>query len=272
MLFQPLDVRGSRARSGLASLVIHAAVVALVFAAATNRDVRRTAQRTITMLTEPLIAPYVSKAKAPEGGGGGGGGDRSLLPPSRGRLPRVAPRQFTPPMAVIPNENARLLMEPTIVVDPQAVLPNLNLPQYGDPLAKVGPPSNGTGSGGGIGTGSGGGVGSGKGPGFGPGEGGGVGGGMRGGRGAITPAALVWKVEPEYSNEARRAKIQGVVVLLAEIGPDGRAHNLRLRSGLGLGLDERAMEAVLRWKFRPGSRDGVAVSTSALIEVNFRLL
>ena len=95
---------------------------------------------------------------------------------------------------------------------------------------------------------------------------------MRGGRGAITPAALVWKVEPEYSDEARRAKIQGVVILLAEIGPDGRAHNLRLRSGLGLGLDERAMEAVLRWKFRPGARDGVAVTTSALIEVNFRLL
>ena len=96
--------------------------------------------------------------------------------------------------------------------------------------------------------------------------------GCAAGAARITPAALVWKVEPEYSDEARRAKIQGVVILLAEIGPDGRAHNLRLRSGLGLGLDERAMEAVLRWKFRPGARDGVAVSTSALIEVNFRLL
>ena len=272
MLFRPLEVNGSRARSGLLSMALHAMIVALLFTAATNRDVQRAARRTITVLTEPLLAPYVPAPHAPKpGGGGGGGGDRSLLPASHGRLPRAAPRQFTPPMAVINNPAPKLVMEPTIVVDPQVALPVVNLAQFGDPFAKPGPPSNGTGSGGGIGNGSGGGVGSGKGPGVGPGEGGGIGGGRRGG-GGITAATLLWKVEPEYTDEARKARVSGMVAIVAEIGVDGRAHNLRVTSSLGLGLDEKAIEAVQRWKFRPGHRDGVPVTTSALIQVTFHLL
>ena len=84
-------------------------------------------------------------------------------------------------------------------------------PNYGDPLGKLGPPSNGPGSGGGIGSGNGGGVGSGKGGGFGPGEGGGVGGGVFRVGGGVTAPALLYKVEPEYSEEARKAKYQGTV-------------------------------------------------------------
>jgi TonB family protein len=142
----------------------------------------------------------------------------------------------------------------------------------GPPVAKIGPPSNGPGSGGGIGSGSGGGIGSGKGGGFGPGEGGGVGGGVFRVGGGVTAPSLLSKVEPEYSEEARRAKYQGTVVLYVEVYPDGKAHNLKVLRSLGLGLDEKAIEAVNKWRFRPGYKDGKPVPVQATIEVNFRLL
>src|SRR5678815_1203518 len=100
------------------------------------------------------------------------------------------------------------MMEPSIIAPPDINLPQVNMSQYGDPLAKIGPASNGPGSGGGIGSGSGGGVGSGKGGGFGPGEGGGMGGGVFRVGGGVTAPALIFKVEPEYSEEARKAKYQ----------------------------------------------------------------
>ena len=143
-------------------------------------------------------------------------------------------------------------MEPTIIAPPDVNLPNVNMAQYGDPLAKIGPPSNGPGSGGGIGSGSGGGVGSGKGGGFGPGEGGGVGGGVFRVGGGVTAPSLLYKIEPEYSEEARNAKYQGTVMLYVEVYPDGKAHNMRVLHSLGLGLDEKAMEAVKKWRFKPG--------------------
>jgi TonB family protein len=88
----------------------------------------------------------------------------------------------------------------------------------------------------------------------------------------VKPPALLSKVEPEYSDEARAAKFQGTVVIYAEIGADGLAHNTHVIQGLGLGLDEKALEAINRWRFRPGSKDGSPVTVAATIEVNFRLL
>ncbi len=83
---------------------------------------------------------------------------------------------------------------------------------------------------------------------------------------------LLHKEEPEYSEEARKARFQGVVVLAVDIGLDGKPTNIRVVRGAGLGLDERAIEAVRRWLFRPalsGSRPTVA---PALVEVAFHLL
>jgi TonB family protein len=90
--------------------------------------------------------------------------------------------------------------------------------------------------------------------------------------GGVTAPALLYKVEPEYSEEARKAKYQGVVVLYVEVDPSGKAVNPRVVRSLGLGLDEKAIEAVRKWKFRPGYKDGKAVTVAATIEVNFRLL
>ncbi len=88
----------------------------------------------------------------------------------------------------------------------------------------------------------------------------------------ITQPRLVYEVDPEFSEEARKAKYQGVVVLAIEIGVDGKPDNVRVIHGLGLGLDERAIAAVLQWRFRPGMQDGKPVATAATVQVNFRLL
>ena len=204
--------------------------------------------------------------------GGGGGGDRSLMPASKGKLPKIAPRQFTPPVVVANNLNPKLTMDPSILAPPDVAMPNVNMSQYGDPLSKFGGASNGPGWGGGIGSGHGGGVGSGSGGGLGPGSGGGFGDGVyRVGKGTTAPV-LLYKKEPEYSEEARKAKYQGTVVLAVEVDASGRAINPRVVRSLGLGLDEKAMEAVRQWKFKPGYHDGKPVTVAATIEVNFRLL
>ena len=142
----------------------------------------------------------------------------------------------------------------------------------GDPLSRMGVPSNGTGFGGGIGSGSGGGVGPGRGPGFGPGSGGGFGGGAyRAGNGVTAPVVL-HKVEPEYSEEARKAKWQGTVVLSLVVDESGKAREVKVVRPLGMGLDQKAIEAVEKWLFRPGMKDGKPVPVSANIEITFHLL
>jgi TonB family protein len=220
------------------------------------------------------IAPYQPQAAAKKQamGGGGGGGDRSPLPASKGKLPRQDLKQFTPPMAVVNNPNPKLIMEPTIIVPPDVTLPNVNMAQYGDPTARIGPPSNGPGSGGGIGSGSGGGVGPGRGGGFGPGEGGGAGGGAFRIGGGVSAPVPIYKVEPEYSEEARKAKFQGTVLLSIVVDETGKTTNVRVVRPLGMGLDEKAIEAVLKWRFRPGYKEGKPVAVMANVEVNFRLL
>jgi TonB family protein len=146
-----------------------------------------------------------------------------------------------------------------------------NVSALGDPKGVDGPPSNGTGSGGGIGSGSGGGVGSGRGPGVGPGWGGGIGGGAYRVGGGVSAPRPLFSPDPEYSEEARKAKFQGVVVLWVVVGPDGRVHDMRVSRSLGLGLDEKAMEAVKQWKFDPARKDGQPVAVQINVEVNFRL-
>jgi TonB family protein len=114
-------------------------------------------------------------------------------------------------------------------------------------------------------------VGSGEGPGFGPGHGGGTGGGaFRVGGGVSAPKA-VFSPDPEYSEEARKAKYQGVCVLWLVVGPDGKPRDVRVARTLGLGLDEKAIEAVKTWRFEPAVKDGRPVAVQINVEVTFRL-
>jgi periplasmic protein TonB len=95
--------------------------------------------------------------------------------------------------------------------------------------------------------------------------------GVRRGRG-VTPPQLIYKIDPEFSEEARKAKHQGVVVLSIEVDANGKVRNVRVRQSLGLGLDEKAIDAVSHWRFRPGIEDGKPVKTEATVQVNFQLL
>jgi len=214
------------------------------------------------------ISPYIMEAAKDSSGGGGGGGDRDKLQATKGALPKLSKQQIVPPMVVVRNDNPKLSAPPEVVV------PQMNLPQIGnlgDPLSKVTLASNGTGSGGGIGSGSGGGVGSGRGPGVGPGWGGGIGGGAYRVGGGVSAPRAVYSPDPEYSEEARKAKWQGTVVLWVVIGPDGRPRDVRVQRSLGMGLDEKAIEAVRLWKFEPAKKDGQPVAVQVNVEVNFRL-
>src|SRR4051812_4130299 len=259
------------------SVLLHIGVVVGVVALTMlGRAVVKEVQKTQTVtLVAPDLSEYqlpISPKKNDTIAGGGGGGDRDKLEASKGRLPKLSMQQITPPSAVIRNPNPALAVEPTIVMPPQVKVPQPNIAALGDPLAKLGgPPSNGVGSGAGIGSGSGGGVGSGEGPGVGPGKGGGIGGGLfRVGGGVSAPRAL-YSPDPEYSEEARKAKYQGVVVLWLIVGPDGRPRDMKIARSLGMGLDQKAIEAVRQWKFEPAMKDGKPVAVQINVEVNFRL-
>jgi protein TonB len=262
---------GQEKRAGVTSILIHVGVVGLLFLVGTNKAVQQAVKQQIALIA-PDLAPYKPTVKKDPGGGGGGGGDRTPTPPSKGKLPKLATKQFVPPMAVVRVENPKLVMEPTLVIQPDANIPKVNMDVLGDPLAKSGIASNGPGSGAGIGTGNGGGVGSGSGAGFGPGHGGGIGGGAYRIGGGVSPPTVVFKVEPEYSEEARKAKFQGTVVLFVVVDEKGNPRDLKVIRPLGLGLDQKAIEAVEKWRFNPGKKDGKPVPVQATIEVNFRLL
>ncbi len=263
---------GQEKRAGLSSLLIHAAIISLLLFVGTNKAVQKLVKDNI-LLIAPDLSPYKPQpVKKDAMGGGGGGGDRSPTPASKGKLPRLADKQFVPPMAVIHNPDPKLVMEPTLIIQPDANIPKIDMDRYGDPLAKSGIASNGPGSGGGIGSGPGGGVGSGRGPGYGPGSGGNMGGGAYRIGGGVSAPSVIFKVEPEYSEEARKAKFQGTVILFVVVDEKGNPRDLKVIRPLGLGLDQKAIEAVEKWKFSPGKKDGKAVAVQATIEVNFRLL
>jgi periplasmic protein TonB len=224
---------------------------------------------TVTLL-DPNDIPALKPSKT-QVGGGGGGGDRDVLAASKGKLPKLSMQQITPPVVVVRNEHPKLAVDPTIVVPPQVVLASNNMPNLGDPMSHAVLPSNGTGGGSGIGSGEGGGVGSGKGPGFGPGEGGGTGGGIFHVGGGVSPPRAIYAPEPEFSEEARKAKYQGVCTLSVVVRADGTPSDIRVLGSLGMGLDEKAIEKVKTWKFEPGMKDGHPVATIIAVEVDFHL-
>ena len=87
----------------------------------------------------------------------------------------------------------------------------------------------------------------------------------------VSQPRLLSKVEPKYSDEARRAHIDAVVVLHLVVGADGAPRDLKVQRGAGFGLDEQAIKAVEQWRFQPGAKAGVPVAVYATIEVNFSI-
>src|SRR5215475_5624658 len=224
------------------------------------------------VLLAPSLDVPVMKPAPTQSGGGGGGGDRDKFQAPKGNIPKPAMEQITPPAIVVRNDHPKLAVQPTVVMPPEVKLA-MNAPNLGNPTAAMpsGPPSNGTGSGGGIGSGSGGGIGVGSGPGVGEGRGGGIGGGAFHIGGGVTAPKVIFDPEPEYSEEARKAKYQGTVVLSLVVGPDGVPRDISVSRSLGLGLDEKAVETVKTWRFDPGKKDGKPVAVYASVEVVFHL-
>ncbi len=273
---KPIPVRDMMAEnrgpaSSIISVVIHAIVIGfiiwLVIASRLHPKPKQTA--TVTNIDVPQYMPIAPKG--PQMGGGGGGGSHDILQAPKGRLPKFEKDPITPPM-VIKNDHPKLAIEPAIKMPDNIQLPNNNLPNLGDPRTSVvGPPSNGTGSGAGMGTGSGGGIGSGSGNGYGPGSGGGYGGGTYHVGGGVSAPQVISAPDPEFSDEARRAKYQGVCVVSLIVDTHGNSQRVRVIRKLGMGLDEKAIEAAQQYKWRPAMYQGKAVPVEVNLEINFRI-
>jgi TonB family protein len=255
--------------SPIISAAVHVLIIALVLWAflAVKKAVSKK-----QLVTNIDVSQYMPIApKGPQMGGGGGGGSHDIIQAPKGKLPKFEEKPITPPM-VIQNDHPKLAVEPSIMMPKDIQLPTNNLPNLGDPRTNVvGPASNGSGSGAGMGTGSGGGIGSGKGNGYGPGEGGGYGGGLYHVGGGVSAPQLVFAPDPEFSDEARRAKYQGVCVVSLIVDAQGMPQRVQVVRHLGMGLDEKAVEAVKQYKFKPAMLQGKPVPVEVNIEVNFRI-
>jgi TonB family protein len=261
---------------GLISVGIHGALVGLALMPWSSTPLPRLKiDETAVVLYTP--SDFVDKRlslplRAVRAEGGGGGGKHQQKPASRGVLPRGADRQLAPPDPEPPkNPDPALIVEPTIVAPQLALLRPLDLLRIGDPNGIVGPPSSGFGKGGGIGNGDGRGDGDGEGPGAINGKSAGCCDGNSRIGGAVTGPTIVFRVDPEYSEEARKARYEGTVVLEAVVRKDGRIDVLHLVRSLGFGLDENAIRALKQWRFRPATQNGVPVDSTLNIEVRFNL-
>jgi TonB family protein len=253
--------------STIAHLLLIAVIVGLTILG------RRVVKQIEAKPTVELIDPtdIIMKPSKDVSGGGGGGGDRDKLQATKGKLPKFSMEQITPPAVVVRNEQPKLAVEPTVVVPPQIKIAS-NMPNIGNPTSAMPSlPSNGTGSGGGIGSGSGGGVGVGSGPGVGAGHGGGIGGGVFRVGGGVSAPRPIYDPDPDYSEEARKAKYQGTSVVSMIVGPDGRPRDIKVTRTLGLGLDEKVVEKLSTWRFEPAVKDGKPVAVEISVEVDFRL-
>ncbi|HLJ86446.1 MAG TPA: energy transducer TonB [Candidatus Angelobacter sp.] len=213
------------------------------------------------------VTTYMPMHVGRNAGGGGGGGEASKLQASAGAPPKATMKVPIATPVVLVKQESKIMIEPKVVAQLDLKEPV----QVGDQLSKLTTASSGTGVSGGIGSGSGGGVGSGNGHGLGAGEGGNFGGGaFRVGNGVSAPIGI-YVPDPDYSDEARKAKYQGTVILNVVIGADGRVHQASVARSLGMGLDEKALEKVKLWKFQPATKDGKPVPVQMAIEVTFNL-
>ena len=208
------------------------------------------------VLTPIDLTDYKAPKAAVSNGGGGGSPDKVEAikgkTPPRVESPVVAPK-LAPPV-------------PSIDVQKDIIIPdNPTLPNFGmsnSPNVKLGSLGNGTGTG----------IGSGNGSGYGPGSGGGIGGGLYRVGGAVSQPVPLNSVEAEFSDEARRAKYQGVCLISVIVDAQGNPQNPRVVRALGMGLDEKALEAVRKYKFKPALKDGkTPVAVMINVEINFRL-
>jgi TonB family protein len=267
----PMAVKRSPLSSGVAFLT-HVIIIALILLFTYYGWKTRAIQKK-TVATNVDIKPFIPMTMKMNQsmGGGGGGGAHELVEASKGHLPKESKTQIVPPQ-IIRNDHPKLAVEPTIVMPQEVKLPDANMPNIGVPQSpQIALASQGGGSGSGFGSGRGGGIGSGNGNGVGPGEGGGYGGGLMHPGGGVSAPQVIYSVDPEFSDEARRAKYQGICVVSVIVDAQGSPQRVHVIRPLGMGLDEKAVEAVKQYKFKPAYYQGHPVAVEVNIEVNFRI-
>ncbi len=268
----PMEVKRSPLSSALA-FALHVLVIGLIlfffYSQWKTRAIERKAA--VTAVDVKPFIPMTLKMNQSMGGGGGGGA-HELVEASKGHLPKMAKTQITPPQ-IIRNDHPKLAVDPTIVMPQVVKLPDApNMPNVGVPQSpQVALASQGGGSGSGFGSGKGGGIGSGNGNGVGPGEGGGYGGGLMHPGGGVSAPQIIFSVDPEFSDEARRAKYQGICMVSVIVDAQGNPQRVHVVRPLGMGLDEKAVAAVKQYKFKPAYYQGKPVAVEVNIEVNFRI-
>lgn len=264
-----------KGRSGVMSVAVHAGLFCLLWSITVSPPAVELA-RQVTLLIAPPPAPMHMAEVKPQSGGGGGA---MRAPAAAAAAPRPVMRHFTPPP---PTERPALAVAPLLYTPPEWVGTTDPNAVYGDPLAGL------IGAAGNYGAGMG--MGGGTGAGYGPGSGGGSGGGRGGGTGngvgpgnstgepvyttakGMTPPEAVYRPDAEYTDEARKAEVSGKVVLTLIVETNGAPSGIEVTKSLGMGLDEKAMEAVRQWKFRPATIGGKPVRARVNVEVAFRLV
>jgi len=239
------------------AFVLHVVVIGLLVFLVAKTGIKFAApkQEVVEVLNAPPpLAPRELKVA------GGGGGQVGPAPVSKGSPPKFSPVQITPPKA--PVIQPKLAVEPTIDVDPKLKM-QMNLPQMGMNNAPNVTLSMGNGSGGGIGPGNG--------NGLGPGSGGNTGGGVRQVGGGVSAPIPIFEPEAEFSEEARKAKMSGIVMVDLIVDEKGNVTRAHVLQGLGMGLDEKALEAVRQYKFKPAMENGKPVKVEVNVEVNFQI-
>jgi protein TonB len=268
--FRVLSFPARSAWSSFWSVGAHAAAFALIALVVFAGGKAAIAPKAPVTVVE--VRPYIPMNAPGERamGGGGGGGAHETVEASKGRLPKLAATQITPPQ-IIRNDAPKLPVEPTIVAPP-IPLPDAKLPDIGVPQSpQVSLASQGPGSGSGFGSGNHGGIGPGNGNGYGPGQDGGYGGGVMSVGGGVSAPKVIYSVDPEFSDEARRAKYQGVCIVSIIVDAQGMPQHVHVVRALGMGLDEKAIEAVKQYRFKPAYYQGHPVAVTMEVIVNFRI-
>jgi protein TonB len=244
-------------KSQTLSLVLHLVSISFLLFL-TSRSIQ--SSRAVELEAIPLVLPR-DLAAVRHVQQHSGGSNRTLRPAEHGSPPPRAHRTFTPPVF---RPDPKLAIPITIAYESPTI--EIDAPQLGDTSSNLLVGALGHNGLNGMGDDRGGRRG------IGPGGSGPPGISSNPTGHNITRPQLIYQVEPEFSEEARKAKYSGVVVLGIDVDTNGRPSNLRVLQSLGLGLDERAIDAVLQWRFRPGTRDGRPFVTAATVQVTFRLL
>ena len=255
----PSQLKTSWWQSTGVSIAAHVAILgALLYAATHVKQIVDTANKA----TEDIKYIFLEQPK-PGPGGGGGGRPKDPEPPRKAEIVAAKPPE------VQPNPKPVDTPPPPVTVPIQTPTAVQTLPGT---LSSIDATVGATGAGGG---GKGTGIGTGTGSGVGEGSGGGFGGGVYDIGNGVTSPQLVREVKPNYTGEAMRAKLQGIVEMEAVVLPDGSVDpkSIRITRSLdaNLGLDQQAIIAVKQWRFRPGLYKGQPVPVRVNVELTFTL-